>query len=51
MSKEVKSEVSCNMKKKLYEDLRDPSYAAADVNDALLTGDEVVLKTAVADVE
>ena len=38
------------MKEKLYEDLLDPSYAAAYVNDALLEGDEVVFKTAVADV-
>jgi hypothetical protein len=36
------------MKKKLYEDLRDPSYAAEYVNEALLEGDEVVFKTAVA---
>ena len=38
------------MKEKLYEDLLNPSYAAAYVNEALLEGDEVVFKTAVADV-
>ena len=37
------------MKQDLYEDLRDPSYAAAYVNEALLEGDEVVFKTAIAD--
>jgi probable addiction module antidote protein len=38
------------MKEKLYEDLLDPSCAATYVNDALLEGDEVAFKTAVADV-
>ena len=38
------------MKQDLYEDLRDPSYAAAYVNEALMEGDEVVFKTAIADV-
>ena len=38
------------MKEQLYEDLRDPSYAAAYINEALFEGDEVVFKTAVADV-
>ena len=38
------------MKEQLYEDLRDPSYAAEYINEALLEGDEVVFKTAVADV-
>ncbi len=38
------------MKEQLYEDLRNPSYAAAYINEALLEGDEVVFKTAVADV-
>ena len=38
------------MKEQLYEDLRDPSYAAAYINEALQEGDEVVFKTAVADV-
>lgn len=50
MSKKVKAAASWNMKKKLYEDLLDPSYAAAYVNEALLEGDEVVFKTAVADI-
>jgi probable addiction module antidote protein len=35
---------------RLYEDLRDPEYASMYVNDALLDGDEIVFKTAVADV-
>ncbi len=38
------------IKDELYEDLRDPAYAAAYLNEALLEGDEVVLKTALADV-
>ena len=38
------------VKDELYEDLKDPSYAAAYLNEALLEGDEVVLKTALADV-
>ena len=50
MSKKVKAAAAWNMKEKLYEDLRDSSYAAAYVNEALLEGDEVVFKTAVADV-
>ena len=50
MSKKVKAAAPWNMKEKLYEDLRDPSYAAAYVNEGLLEGDEVVFKTAVADV-
>lgn len=39
-----------NIKKDLYEDLRDPAYASAYINEAILDGDEVVLKTALADV-
>ena len=50
MSKKVKAAASWNLKDALYEDLRDPSYAAAYVNEALLEGDEVVFKTAIADV-
>ena len=50
MNKKVKAAASWDIKKKLYEDLLDPSYAAAYVNEALLEGDEVVFKTAVADV-
>ena len=50
MSKKVKAAASWDIKEKLYEDLLDPSYAAAYVNEALLEGDEVVFKTAVADV-
>ena len=46
----VRAAASWNMKEQLYEDLRDPSYAAAYINEALLEGDEVVFKTAVADV-
>ena len=34
----------------LYEDLRDPAYASADINEAIGEGDEIVLKTALADV-
>ena len=39
-----------NIKKDLYEDLKDPVYASAYINEAILDGDEVVLKTALADV-
>ena len=46
----VRAAASWNMKEQLYEDLRDPSYAAAYISEALLEGDEVVFKTAVADV-
>ncbi len=39
-----------NIKEQLYEDLRDPAYASAYINEAILDGDEAVLKTALADV-
>jgi probable addiction module antidote protein len=39
-----------NIKDQLYEDLRDPAYASAYINEAILDGDEAVLKTALADV-
>ena len=39
-----------NIKDQLYEDLRDPTYASAYINEAILDGDEAVLKTALADV-
>ena len=39
-----------SIKKDLYEDLKDPAYASAYINEAILDGDEVVLKTALADV-
>ena len=39
-----------NIKEDLYEDLKDPAYASAYINEAILDGDEVVLKTALADV-
>ena len=38
------------IKDQLYEDLKDPTYASAYINEALLEGDETVLKTALADV-
>lgn len=50
MSRKIKAATSWKMKDELYEDLRDPSYAAEYLNEALLEGDEVVFKTAVADV-
>ena len=50
MAKGMKAAARWDMKEDLYKDLRDPSYAAAYVNEALLEGDEVVFKTAVADV-
>lgn len=50
MNKKVKAAASWDTKVKLYEDLLDPSYAAAYINESLLEGDEVVFKTAVADV-
>ena len=39
-----------NIKDQLYEDLKDPAYASAYINEAILDGDEAVLKTALADV-
>lgn len=39
-----------NIKKDLYEDLKDPAFASAYINEAIMDGDEVVLKTALADV-
>lgn len=39
-----------NIKKSLYEDLKHPAYASAYLNEAMEDGDEVVLKTALADV-
>ena len=39
-----------NIKEQLYEDLKDPAYASAYINEAFLDGNEAVLKTAVADV-
>ena len=39
-----------NIKDQLYEDLKDPAYASAYINEAFLDGDEAVLKTALADV-
>ena len=39
-----------NINDQLYEDLRDPAYASAYINEAFLEGDETVLKTALADV-
>ena len=50
MGKKVKAAAPWTLKEALYEDLLDPSYAAAYLNEALLEGDEVVFKTAVADV-
>lgn len=50
MSRKIKAAVPWTLKEALYDDLRDPSYAVAYVNEALLEGDEVVFKTAVADV-
>ena len=38
------------VKEQLYEDLRDPAYASAYINEAIVDGDETVLKTALADV-
>jgi probable addiction module antidote protein len=35
-----------NIKDQLYEDLKDPAYASAYINEAILDGDEAVLKTA-----
>ena len=38
------------LKDQLYEELRDPSYAATYLSEALTEGDETVLKVALADV-
>ncbi len=42
--------VPSKIRERLYEKLRDPAFASAYVNEALLEGDEVVFKTAVGDV-
>ena len=39
-----------NIKDQLYEDLKDPTYASAYINEAILDGDEAVLKKAMGDV-
>jgi probable addiction module antidote protein len=39
-----------SIKERLYEDLKDPAYASAYINEAIGDGDETVLKTALADV-
>ena len=39
-----------DIKGHLYEDLKNPAYASAYINEAFLDGDEAVLKTALADV-
>lgn len=41
---------SLNIKRELDRDLRDPNYAARYLSEALQDGDEVVFKTALADV-
>lgn len=50
MARKVKAAAPWNVKEGLYKDLRNPSYAAEYINEALLEGDEVVFKTAIADV-
>jgi probable addiction module antidote protein len=50
VSKKIRAAASWTMKENLHENLRDPVFAAEYVNEALLEGDEVVFKTAVADV-
>jgi probable addiction module antidote protein len=39
-----------NIKDQLYDDLKNPAYASAYINEAFLEGNENVLKTALADV-
>jgi DNA-binding phage protein len=50
VGRQIKGAAPWKTKESLYEDLRDFSYAAAYVNEALLEGDEVFFKTAGADV-
>ena len=50
MSKIMATSRVLSVKEQLYEDLKDPAYASAYINEAILDGDEVVLKTALADV-
>ena len=51
MSKnKMPASVPSKIRERLYEKLKDPAYASAYVNEALLEGDEVVFKTAVGDV-
>lgn len=48
--KKMPASVPSKIRERLYEKLKDPAYASAYVNEALLEGDEVVFKTAVGDV-
>ncbi len=50
MSKNRAASRALNIKEQLYEDLKDPTYASAYINEAIIDGDEAVLKTALADV-
>lgn len=42
--------VPSRIRERLYEKLKEPAFAAAYLNEALLEGDEIVFKTAMADV-
>ena len=50
MKKNMVASTALNIKDQLYEDLKDPAYVSAYINEAILDGDEAVLKTALADV-
>ena len=50
MSKILAANRALKIKQQLYKDLKDPVYASAYINEAILDEDEVVLKTALADV-
>ena len=46
----MKASRALRIKERLYDDLRDPAYASAYINEAIDDGDEMVLKAALADV-
>jgi len=50
VSENMAASRTLNIRDQLHEDLKDPAYASAYINEAFLEGDETVLKTALADV-
>ena len=50
INENTSASVPWDIEEQLYEDLRDPAYAAEYINGALLEGDEIVFKVAVLDV-
>ena len=46
MSKNLAAGRALNIKDQMYDDLNEPAYASAYINEAIMDGDEAVLKTA-----